>query len=207
MLLVKVLLAETEIDQIKVVHPALDSEHKVLWLDVPMDDALAVQVLDAPQHLVRHEDRGLRVEAWRVSLPSKALQPVLEGLAQHLHDQAHEALLLSAPKELCKALRPTWLSHELQDSLLVLQLQRMARGVLELHRDLLVGLFVPALPDLPKTTCTQLLLDLIPAVRHGGRRLRTVGHSPSKRGRALARAGSRLRRPGAHHRPTHSLSF
>ena len=56
--------------------------------------------------------------------------------------------------------------------------------------------------------CTQLLLDLIPAVRHGGRRLRTleqlravsghswrraqlgaraVGHSPSKRGRALER--------------------
>ena len=96
--------------------------------------------------------------------------------------------------------------------------QMHANPVLELHCDLLVGLFVPTLPDLhsriaqsgqathfavpeqalasPKqpghwsltdwgipvacrgisllAACTQLLLDLIPAVRHGGRRLRTL---------------------------------
>mmetsp|Transcript_75846 Transcript_75846/g.226122 ORF Transcript_75846/g.226122 Transcript_75846/m.226122 type:complete len:247 (-) Transcript_75846:219-959(-) len=117
-------LAEAEIDQVQVVNLLFDPKHEVFRLDVPVDDALGVKVLDATQDLLSHQHSG-----WHIESTSAELQAVLEGLAQQVHDQAQVPPLMAEMVALDKALDVlARLAETLQDLCLVLQLGCMALG-------------------------------------------------------------------------------
>mmetsp|Transcript_87128 Transcript_87128/g.255009 ORF Transcript_87128/g.255009 Transcript_87128/m.255009 type:complete len:303 (-) Transcript_87128:275-1183(-) len=80
----EVALAEAKVDDVEVVHLVVDPKHEVLGLDVPVNDALGVKVLDAAQQLVRDQHRGLYIEA----AVAAVLHSILEGLAEQLHHHA-----------------------------------------------------------------------------------------------------------------------
>lgn len=44
---IPVLLGQTEVDDIDLVRPLPETHEEVVWLDVPVDEALRVHVLDA----------------------------------------------------------------------------------------------------------------------------------------------------------------
>mmetsp|Transcript_5685 Transcript_5685/g.10172 ORF Transcript_5685/g.10172 Transcript_5685/m.10172 type:complete len:227 (+) Transcript_5685:234-914(+) len=95
-----VLLAEAEVDQVNDVHLVLDAEHKVLRLDVAVQHAHGVEVLDAPEALIRYQYTGGRSE-----FPPARLEPILQGKAQHLHHETREASLHPIPIKPGKSLR------------------------------------------------------------------------------------------------------
>mmetsp|Transcript_34537 Transcript_34537/g.102599 ORF Transcript_34537/g.102599 Transcript_34537/m.102599 type:complete len:210 (-) Transcript_34537:92-721(-) len=153
---VEVPLAETKVDQVHVVDLLPDAKHEVLGLNVTVDDSFAVQVLDPAQDLLGDENvrRGGETTAGR-------LQLLIERLAKELHDHTLVPPFLTPEEARREALRLDWLREDLQDLDLMLQLQRAALEVLELHSDLLLGHGVVPAPDFPEAACAKLLVDLI----------------------------------------------
>ena len=81
--LVEVLLGEAEVDHVDVVLVVVKADHEVAGLDVAVDVADGVQLLDGFEHLEQHVDGALAAPALL-----HALFVVREILAHELHDDA-----------------------------------------------------------------------------------------------------------------------
>mmetsp|Transcript_93262 Transcript_93262/g.278414 ORF Transcript_93262/g.278414 Transcript_93262/m.278414 type:complete len:332 (+) Transcript_93262:16-1011(+) len=132
---VPVVLAQPKVDKVDVVYLALDAKHEVLRLDVAMDNAFGVQILDTMHDLLGNQRRSSRGE-----LLFLALEAILEGPAEQLH---YHAVMLGLPagvEQLSKSLgRLSALRELFQDVHLVHQLMVVPLAGLKLHCHPLFG--------------------------------------------------------------------
>ena len=71
-----VLLSQSEVDHVDLAGLFPVAHHKVVRLDVAVNESLVVDVLDPLHHLVAHHESGLQIEL----LPGEVKQ-ILQGLA------------------------------------------------------------------------------------------------------------------------------
>lgn len=84
-----VVLGEPEVDNVeRVLRMLLRTDQEVVWLDVSVDDALLVALLDPLNHLKRDHAACLQIE-----LVAARLKQILQTLAEQLHDHDVELIV------------------------------------------------------------------------------------------------------------------
>jgi hypothetical protein len=78
---VKVLFSEAKVDHVDFVHVVSFSNEKVVGLDVPVQDASGMDVLDEFEHLPSDQDSGFEGE-----LPATEVEEIFQAVAQQVHD-------------------------------------------------------------------------------------------------------------------------
>jgi hypothetical protein len=85
-----VTLGKTKVNYVDIVLGSLSAtDQEVIWLDVPMDDALLMSLLNSLEHL-----NGDHVAGLQIKLPLARLEQIFKGRTQHVHDH-HVVRLVS----------------------------------------------------------------------------------------------------------------
>lgn len=128
---VPVLLGETEVDNVDLVTPLADAHEEVVRLDITVNEALGVDVLDAADQLVGQEEDGLEGE-----FAVAEVEEVLEGGAEEVEDHGVVVTLGTEPSDERNA---DAASEGFVDAGLILQLRVLGLDGLKLDGDLLAG--------------------------------------------------------------------
>lgn len=128
---VAVLLGETEINHVDLVATLADAHEEVVGLDVAVDEALGVDVLDAGDELIGEEQDSLQGE-----LAVAEVEEVLEGGSEQVEDHGIVVAFCSEPSHE----RDTdTTSQRLVHASLILQLWVLRLDGLKLDSNLLAG--------------------------------------------------------------------
>ena len=128
---VPVLLGETEVDHVDLVAPLADAHEEVVGLDVTVDEALGVDVLDAADELVGEQEDGLEGE-----FAVAEVEEILEGGAEEVEDHGVVVTLGAEPSDERNA---DAASERLVDAGLILELRVLGLDGLKLDGNLLAG--------------------------------------------------------------------
>ena len=128
---VPVLLGETEVDHVDLVAPLADTHEEVVGLDVAVDEALGVDVLDAADELVGEQENGLEGE-----FAVAEVEEILEGGAEEVEDHGVVVTLGAEPSDERNA---DAASERLVDAGLILELRVLGLDGLKLDGNLLAG--------------------------------------------------------------------
>ena len=128
---VPVLLGETEVDHVDLVAPLANAHEEVVGLDVAVDEALGVDVLDAADELVGEQEDGLEGE-----LAVAEVEEILEGGAEEVEDHGVVVTLGAEPSDERNA---DAASERLVDAGLILELRVLGLDGLKLDGNLLAG--------------------------------------------------------------------
>ena len=128
---VPVLLGETEVDHVDLVAPLADTHEEVVGLDVAVDEALGVDVLDAADQLVGEQEDGLEGE-----FAVAEVEEILEGGAEEVEDHGVVVTLGAEPSDERNA---DAASERLVDAGLILELRVLGLDGLKLDGNLLAG--------------------------------------------------------------------
>jgi hypothetical protein len=91
---VTVLLGQTEINDIDLVAPLTNTHEEVVWLDITVDKALGVDILDAGNQLVGQEKDGLQGE-----LPVAEVEEILQTGSEQIQNHGIVVALGSEPAD------------------------------------------------------------------------------------------------------------
>jgi hypothetical protein len=128
---VPVLLGETEVNHVDLVAPLADAHEEVVGLDVTVDEALGVDVLDAADELVGEQENGLEGE-----FAVAEVEEILEGGAEEVEDHGVVVTLGAEPSDERNA---DAASERLVDAGLILELRVLGLDGLKLDGNLLAG--------------------------------------------------------------------
>ena len=128
---VPVLLGETEVNHVDLVAPLADAHEEVVGLDVTVDEALGVDVLDAADELVGEQEDGLEGE-----FAVAEVEEILEGGAEEVEDHGVVVTLGAEPSDERNA---DAASERLVDAGLILELRVLGLDRLKLDGNLLTG--------------------------------------------------------------------
>ena len=128
---VPVLLGETEVDHVDLVAPLADTHEEVVGLDVAVDEALGVNVLDAADELVGEQENGLEGE-----FAVAEVEEIFEGGAEEVEDHGVVVTLGAEPSDERNA---DAASERLVDAGLILELRVLGLDGLKLDGNLLAG--------------------------------------------------------------------
>ena len=128
---VPVLLGETKVDHVDLVAPLADTHEEVVGLDVTVDEALGVDVLDAADQLVGEQEDGLEGE-----FAVAEVEEILEGGAEEVEDHGVVVTLGAEPSDERNA---DAASERLVDAGLILELRVLGLDGLKLDGNLLAG--------------------------------------------------------------------
>jgi hypothetical protein len=128
---VPVLLGETEVDHVDLVAPLADTHEEVVGLDVTVDEALGVDVLDAADQLVGEQEDGLEGE-----FAVAEVEEILEGGAEEVEDHGVVVALGAEPPDEGNT---DAASERLVDAGLILELRVLGLDRLKLDGNLLAG--------------------------------------------------------------------
>lgn len=128
---VPVLLGETEVDHVDLVAPLANTHEEVVGLDVAVDEALGVDVLDAADELVGEQENGLEGE-----FAVAEVEEILEGGAEEVEDHGVVVTLGAEPSDERNA---DAASERLVDAGLILELRVLGLDGLKLDGNLLAG--------------------------------------------------------------------
>jgi hypothetical protein len=128
---VPVLLGETEVNHVDLVAPLADAHEEVVGLDVTVDEALGVDVLDAADELVGEQEDGLEGE-----FAVAEVEEILEGGAEEVEDHGVVVTLGAEPSDERNA---DAASERLVDAGLILELRVLGLDGLKLDGNLLAG--------------------------------------------------------------------
>jgi hypothetical protein len=128
---VPVLLGETKVNHVDLVAPLADAHEEVVGLDVTVDEALGVDVLDAADELVGEQEDGLEGE-----FAVAEVEEILEGGAEEVEDHGVVVTLGAEPSDERNA---DAASERLVDAGLILELRVLGLDGLKLDGNLLAG--------------------------------------------------------------------
>jgi hypothetical protein len=128
---VPVLLGETEVDNVDLVTPLTDTHEEVVGLDVTVNEALGVDVLDAADELVGQQEDGLEGE-----FAVAEVEEILEGGAKKIENHGVVVTLGAEPSDERNA---DAASEGLVDASLILELWVLGLDGLKLDGNLLAG--------------------------------------------------------------------
>ena len=128
---VPVLLGETEVDNVDLVTPLTDTHEEVVRLNVTVDKALGVDVLNAADQLVGEEEDGLERE-----FAVAEVEEIFEGGAEEIEDHGVVVTLGAEPPDERNA---DAASERLVDAGLILELRVLGLDGLKLDGDFLAG--------------------------------------------------------------------
>ena len=128
---VPVLLGETKVDHVDLVAPLANTHEEVVGLDVAVDEALGVDVLDAADELVGEQEDGLERE-----FAVAEVEEILEGRAEEVEDHGVVVTLGAEPSDERNA---DAASERLVDAGLILELRVLGLDGLKLDGNLLAG--------------------------------------------------------------------
>eukprot|EP00187_Rhodella_violacea_P007101 CAMPEP_0174886340 /NCGR_PEP_ID=MMETSP0167-20121228/1575_1 /TAXON_ID=38298 /ORGANISM="Rhodella maculata, Strain CCMP736" /LENGTH=353 /DNA_ID=CAMNT_0016122291 /DNA_START=88 /DNA_END=1148 /DNA_ORIENTATION=- len=131
--MVAVLLCESKVDDVDDVRVLPQAHEKVVGLDVAVEEASGVDVLDALDHLVGEHEDGLEGEP-----PMAEIEEVLETGAEEIDSHDVVVALLAEPPDLGNALDVVAAGADVEvavDFALVEQLRVLRLRALELDRD------------------------------------------------------------------------
>mmetsp|Transcript_44656 Transcript_44656/g.73928 ORF Transcript_44656/g.73928 Transcript_44656/m.73928 type:complete len:348 (-) Transcript_44656:103-1146(-) len=155
---INVALGQTEIDDEDHIEIALQTDKKVVRLNVAMNKLKLVHRLDAIQHLLRQQQNRLERES-----ASAKIEQVLERRSQQVHDQHEILLFLTVKIHVGHSQRAL---HMLVDARLVLQLWMSGVGLLQFDRHFMASLYMRAFVDHAKRTRANLGAQSILAIGH-----------------------------------------
>jgi len=128
---VPVLLGQTEVDDVDLVTSLSNAHEEVVGLDIAVNEALGVDVLDAGDELIGKEEDGLEGE-----LPVAEVEEILEGGTKQVEDHGIVVTLGAEPSH-------EWDAHTacegFVDTSLILELRVLGLDGLKLDSDLLAG--------------------------------------------------------------------
>lgn len=128
---IPVLLGQTEIDHVDLVSSLANAHQEVVWLDIPVNEALGVDVLDAADELVGEQEDGLEGE-----LAVAEIEKVFEGWAKEIEDHRVVIAFGAEPSHKGNAHAA---GERLVDASLILELRVLGLDTFELDSDLLPG--------------------------------------------------------------------
>lgn len=128
---VPVLLGETKVDHVDLVASLADTHEEVVGLDVTVDEALSVNVLDAADQLVGEQEDGLEGE-----FAVAEVEEILEGGAEEVENHGVVVTLGAEPPDEGNA---DAASERLVDAGLILELRVLGLDGLKLDGNLLAG--------------------------------------------------------------------
>jgi hypothetical protein len=128
---VPVLLGETKVNHVDLVAPLADAHEEVVGLDVTVDEALGVDVLDAADELVGEQEDGLEGE-----FAVAEVEEILKGGAEEVEDHGVVVTLGAEPSDERNA---DAASERLVDAGLILELRVLGLDGLKLDGNLLAG--------------------------------------------------------------------
>jgi hypothetical protein len=128
---VPVLLGETEVDHVDLVAPLADAHEEVVRLDITVDEALGVNVLNTADELVGEQEDSLEGE-----FAVAEVEEILEGRAEKVKDHGVVVTLGAKPSDERNA---DAASKGLVDAGLILQLGVLGLDRLKLDGNLLAG--------------------------------------------------------------------
>lgn len=128
---VTVLLCQTEIDNVDLVAPLSDAHEEVVGLDITVDEALGVDVLDTADQLVGQQEDGLEGE-----FAVAEVEEILEGRSEEVEDHGVVVTLGAEPSNKGNA---DAASEGLVDTGLILELRVLGLDRLKLDGNLLTG--------------------------------------------------------------------
>ena len=128
---VPVLLGETKVDHVDLVAPLANTHEEVVGLDVAVDEALGVDVLDAADELVGEQEDSLEGE-----FAVAEVEQILEGRAEKVEDHGVVVTLGAEPSDERNA---DAASKRLVDAGLILELRVLGLDRLKLDGNLLAG--------------------------------------------------------------------
>ena len=128
---VPVLLRETEVNHVDLVASLADTHEEVVGLDVTVDEALGVDVLDAADELVGEQEDGLEGE-----FAVAEVEEILEGGTEEVEDHGVVVTLGAEPPDEGNT---DAASERLVDAGLILELRVLGLDGLKLDGNLLAG--------------------------------------------------------------------
>ena len=128
---VPVLLGETKVDHVDLVASLANTHEEVVGLDVAVDEALGVDVLDAADELVGEQEDSLEGE-----FAVAEVEQILEGRAEKVEDHGVVVTLGAEPSDERNA---DAASKRLVDAGLILELRVLGLDGLKLDGNLLAG--------------------------------------------------------------------
>lgn len=128
---VPVLLGQTEIDHVDLVAPLANAHEEVVRLDIAVDEALCVDVLDAADQLVGQEEDGLERE-----FAVAEVEEVLERRAEEVENHGVVVALSAEPSDEGNT---DATGQGLVDTSLILELRVLGLDGLKLDGNLLTG--------------------------------------------------------------------
>lgn len=128
---VPVLFGETKVDNVDLVAPLADAHEEVVGLDVTVNEALGVDVLDAADQLVGQEENCLEGE-----FAVAEVEEILKGRAEKVEDHGVVVTLGAEPPDERNA---DAACEGLVDAGLILQLRVLGLDRLKLDGNLLAG--------------------------------------------------------------------
>lgn len=128
---VPVLLGQTEIDHVDLVASLANAHEEVVGLDVAVNEALGVDVLDAADELVGEQEDGLEGE-----FAVAEVEEILEGRAEQVEDHGVVVALGAEPSYEGNAHAA---GEGLVDASLILELRVLGLDGLKLDGNLLTG--------------------------------------------------------------------
>lgn len=147
---VPVLLGQTEIDHVDLVASLANAHEEVVGLDVAVNEALGVDVLDAANELVGEQEDGLEGE-----FAVAEVEEVLEGRAEQVEDHGIVVALGAEPSDEGNAHAA---GEGLVDASLILELRVLGLDGLKLDGDLLTGDDVGACAEGQSGRCCECSL-------------------------------------------------
>lgn len=128
---VPVLLGQTEVDDVDLVAPLANAHEEVVRLDITVDEALRVDVLDAGDELVGQQEDGLEGE-----FAVAEVEEILKGGAEQVEDHGVVVALCAEPSHEGNA---DAAGEGFVDAGLVFELRVLGLDGLKLDGDLLTG--------------------------------------------------------------------
>lgn len=128
---VPVLLGETKVDHVDLVAPLSDAHEEVVGLNITVNEALGVDVLDAADELIGEQEDGLEGE-----FAVAEVEEILEGGSKEVEDHGVVVTLGAEPSDERNA---DAASERLVDAGLILELRVLGLDGLKLDGNLLAG--------------------------------------------------------------------
>ena len=128
---VPVLLGETKVDHVDLVASLADAHEEVVGLDITVDEALGVDVLDAADQLVGQQEDGLEGE-----FAVAEVEQVLEGGSEQVENHGVVVTLGAEPSDEGNA---DAAGERLVDTSLIFELRVLGLDRLKLDGNLLTG--------------------------------------------------------------------
>jgi len=128
---VPVLLGETEVDHVDLVAPLADAHEEVVGLDVTVNEALGVDVLDAADELVGEQEDGLEGE-----FAVAEVEEILEGRSEQVE---HHGVVVTFGAEPSDKGNADTASEGFVDTSLIFELRVLSLDRLKLDGNLFAG--------------------------------------------------------------------